>query len=98
MFGRLPLYQPAERRVAIGQLKQTEEERDVIASELQEEMLMKSVDGALAISEAKTSFFALTVHCLCLQYACTLYHRFICVYFCVDLNVFDVVVVQQSSH
>ena len=44
-----------ERRVAMGQLKSTEEERDVIASKLEHEMLMKSVEVASATSEAKVS-------------------------------------------
>jgi hypothetical protein len=67
-----------DRRVVIGQLKSTVEERDAIASELEEEMLMKSMQVALATSEAKASNFALTVHCLCLQYTCTLFHWCIC--------------------
>ena len=39
----------------MGQLKLTEEERIVIALELEEEMLMKSVEVASATSEAKAS-------------------------------------------
>ena len=45
----------AERRVAMGKLKSTEEERDVIASKLEENMLMKSMEVASATSEAKAS-------------------------------------------
>ncbi len=44
-----------ERRVVMGKLKSTEEERDVIASKLEEDMLMKSVEVASATSEAKAS-------------------------------------------
>ena len=44
-----------ERKVAMGQLKLTEEERVFITSKLEEEMFMKSVEVASATSEAKAS-------------------------------------------
>ena len=39
----------------MGQLKLTEEERNVITSKMEEEMLMKSVEVTSATSEAKAS-------------------------------------------